>query len=66
MLPFRKIVGTLVSTALDHTPPAESSTRVHADRVVVEIAAGRTFWLAFALGAAFGEGARELLPLLLP
>lgn len=65
MLPLRKIVGTLVTKALDHTPAAESQTRVHVDRVVVEVAAGRTFWLAFALGAAFGEGTRELIPLIL-
>ncbi len=66
MPPLRKIVGTLVSKALDHTPAAESQTRVHVDRVVVEIAAGRTFWLGVGLGAALGEGARELIPLVLP
>lgn len=66
MLPFKNIVGTLVTQALNKTPAAESATRVHVDRVVVEIAAGRTFWLAFVLGCAVGEGARELLPLLFP
>jgi hypothetical protein len=65
MSAIRKIVAALVSRALDKVPAEDSGSTVRVDRVVVEIAAGRTFWLAFGLGALFGEGVRELLPLLL-